>query len=238
MSLADVEALRDREERGFEVISWHAKKLWDTRKWEVETDDQALLLSRLLRANQHHYLLLLHEALERAVPDVLLQFLSPEYADERTEFVGLDPTTLRFEHMVKTPRQDTYARSQGARMVRIAFASLTLYVTKTDRKVYFVDPPLLHRALAVVDAALARAAESPGSWREELREILAVDPAMQDIRLARLFRDGYKPPEDFSYVRDAFEAYMDRVAEILGRRFEEGRAERFGDEIAAVLGDV
>ena len=231
MSLADVRRLLALEEAGDTVVSWQARALWAACKHDVDSDEKALLLSKLLRVNQHHYLLLLHEAKECRLPDVLLQFLSPEHAEYRTQFEGLDPKTLQYTRLIRTPRQATYARSHGARMVRIAFDALDDYASKAKRNVQDVEEHLLEDAHAVVDEALAQAAAEASSMRDDLLEILELDAASRDVRLSALFSDGYRPKEDFGYVRRAFQTYLDALSAILARRFQEGRAERLGDEL-------
>jgi Alw26I/Eco31I/Esp3I family type II restriction endonuclease len=231
MSLRDVERLSELEQNGEVVVSWQARPLWDRCKQKVKSDEQALLLSKLMRVNQHHCLLLLAQALDHGLPDVLLQLLMPEHSGYRTRFNGLDPSTLRYTGITRRRRQDTYARSQGARMVRIAFGALKEYASKIKRKVHFVDEHVLAPAQLKVDTALDKAARSSGEWREELVEILVLEPAVQDARLALLFRSGYKPPDDYDYVREAFNSYLDSLAAILARRFDEGRADRLGDEL-------
>lgn len=235
MSLADVRRLLELEDAGEKVVSWQARTLWDACKSDVASDEQALLLSKLLRVNQHHYLLLLHQATERGLPDVLLQFLSPQHAEYRTRLEDLDPTTLQYSSITRTPRQPTYARSHGARMVRIAFGALDDYASKAKRNVQYVQEDLLAEAQRHVDEALGRAARDDASWRDELVEILALEPAAQDVRLSHLFEHGYQPPEDFSHVREAFEGYMSSLADILKRRFAEGRSQRIGDELDDAL---
>ena len=93
MSLRDVEQLLSLEQAGNAVISWHAAALWDAAKERVRDNAGALRLSKLLNVNQHEFLRLLLRA-RAGVPDVLMQFLSPEYAELRVEFVGLDRSTL------------------------------------------------------------------------------------------------------------------------------------------------
>lgn len=231
MRLWNLEELLRQEARGQEVISWQARAFWDALKNEVKSDDQALLLSKLMRASQHHFLKKLSEAVDAGVPDVLLQFLSPEQASFRAEFPNLDRSTLQYDPPpALTPRQDTYAKSQGARMVRIAFSSLQEYAAKTARKVHYVDEQIVDDAAQRVARAYEDAAEMASSWRADLNEILSLSEDARDARLAALFEGGYKPVENFTHVREALEQYQQAVATVLVRRFHEGRADRLGDE--------
>lgn len=220
MSYADVAALNALEEEAEVVASWHVQALWDRCKAKVNSDDDALILSRLMRVNQHHYLILLSEIREGGLADTLLQLLSPEFAEQRTRFVGLDPLTLQYERIERTPRQDTYARSHAARMVRIAFQALDDYAAKTKRNLQLVDDALLEEPRAQLNQALETAETEPSSWREDLDEILDLDVATRDTRLATLFNGHYKPDVDFGYVRTSLEGYLDALAAVLESRFD------------------
>jgi Alw26I/Eco31I/Esp3I family type II restriction endonuclease len=236
MKLADVERLlelegelRDSDEK---TVSWQAAALWDRCKNGVRNDDAALFLSRLMRANQHVYLLTLAEiASAWGMPDCLLQFLQPERAEYRVEFDDLDPSTLSHGGYRRVPRQRTYARSQGARMVRIAFEALKLYAAKERRNVRQIDDPRVDDARGKLQAALVYADEEGGAWREDLNEILALDETLQDVYLAALFEDGYKPPDDFGYVRDALEEFFEAVADVLAEQFRAGTTDAIAGEL-------
>jgi Alw26I/Eco31I/Esp3I family type II restriction endonuclease len=229
MKLADVERLLEleREVAGDEpVVSWQARALWERCKSSVRSDEDALLLSRLMRANQHVYLLTLAEiAGPWGMPDCLLQFLQPERAEYRVEFDDLDPETLRHGGYRRVPRQPTYARSQGARMVRIAFEALKVYASKERRNVRRIDDPRVEEAHRKLEAALVFAEEEGGSWREDLNEVLALDEQLQDVYLSALFESGYKPPEEFAYVREALGAFFEAIAEVLAEQFAAGTTE-------------
>lgn len=220
MSYADVAALIALEETGEVVASWHVRALWNRCKGEVSFDEDALLLSRLMRVNQHHYLILLNEIRERGLADTLLQLLSPEFAEQRTRFIGLDPLTLQYERLERTPRQDTYARSHAARMVRIAYQALDDYAAKTKRNLQLVDDALLEEPRSQLNQAVEKAETEPSSWRDELKEILDLDVAARDTRLTTLFNGSYKPDVDFGYVRTSLKGYLDALSAVLETRFD------------------
>jgi Alw26I/Eco31I/Esp3I family type II restriction endonuclease len=232
MSLRDVEMLRALESEGAEVISWHAAALWNAAKEHVEDDAAALRLSKLLNVNQHEFLRLLLRARTAGVPDVLMQFLSPEYAEQRVEFIGLDRTTLRYEKIVRRPRQETYSRSKSARLVRIAFEALDEYGQKERRNVQAVPSDLLAEDNQRVNQAIG-AAQDASLWREPLVEALA--PALpsnvKENRLQELIGPGfYEPTHDYGYVRDAFERYMAKVGAVLASRLDDDHAIKLWDE--------
>ena len=143
----------DRES-GESVVSWQAREPWDALKGEVKDEDDALRLSRLLRINQHHFLAAVAWVAGAGAVDAVFGLLSPDYAENRYRFVGLDALTLTFERMVPTPRQDTYRRSKSARAVRIAFDALNAYGAGGTRNVQVVNEEVLASQIAVIEASL------------------------------------------------------------------------------------
>lgn len=233
MAMRDIDHLLGLQRDGIEVASWHAAPLWSATKNRVHDDAAALRLSKLLNVNQHEFLRLLLRARAAGVPDVLMQFLSPEYAEQRVEFVGLDRTTLRYRSIVRKPRQETYSRSKAARLIRIAFEALDEYAVKEKRNVQAVPPNLLEDQIREVGSALASARGDASEWREPLLEALDTDePAsVRENRLQELIGPGfYEPTHDYGYVRDAFARYMSKVGEMLAGRLDGDHAIKLWDE--------
>jgi Alw26I/Eco31I/Esp3I family type II restriction endonuclease len=231
MTYDDVRLLVVKEREIGSVASWQAEFLWNRCKLDVQTNDDAKRLSTLMRTSQHHYLHHLHEALIRGVPDVLLQFLDPSRAGEKVEFVNLDPTTLTYRAIRRTARNRTYARSKGARMVRIAFDALVEYAQRDHRNIQSVDQSLVSVASQRYSAALERAHGQPSSWRKDLLEILGEDLGPEDrtTRLESLFKGGYLPDKDYTFVRRALSELMDAYSEVLARRFANGDTVSWND---------
>jgi 5-methylcytosine-specific restriction endonuclease McrA len=226
MRKADVKRLLSLEAVGTEVTSWQAERIWDLVKFRVKDDPGALRLSKLMNVNQHQFLRLLLRARADA-PDALLQFLSPQFAGERVEFIGLDSQTLEYERIEHRPRQATYAYSKAARLVRIAFEALDDYATKPKRNVQTIPQDLLAAEDERVDATIARAGSDASLWRAPLTAALDIrEPAnVRDNRLTELLGAGrYEPDHDYSYLRRAFVDYMQRTGEILAERLDDDRA--------------
>jgi Alw26I/Eco31I/Esp3I family type II restriction endonuclease len=234
MSAADVDRLRELEAQGVTVVSWQAAEIWSRLKSRVDSDDGPLRLSKLMNVNQHQFMRLLLRA-RSVAPDALLQFLSPQFAEQRVEFIGLDPQTLRYDDIRRTPRQSTYALSKAVRLVRIAFESLEEYSRKENRNVQTIPPDLLKAADTQVDAAILRAQQDPSAWRAPLVDALGRDAAGCERRLRELLGPGsYAPQHDFAYLRDAFAAYMSATGKVLADRFDDRRAIKlWADELAA-----
>jgi Alw26I/Eco31I/Esp3I family type II restriction endonuclease len=226
MRMVDVERLIALEAEGIDVTSWQASAVWELLQHRVRDDEGALRLSKLMNVNQHQFLRLLLRACRQA-PDALLQFLSPGLAAERVDFVGLDPATLSYERIERTPRQATFAQSKAARLVRVAFEALDEYGTKQKRNVQPVPVDLLAAADAEVERAIARAARDPSPWRTPLGAALdpSKPPGRREGLLKALFAsDKYEPDHDFRYLRVAFADYMRATGEVLADRFNDARA--------------
>jgi len=223
MSHADVARLVQLEAAGLPVASWHAVPLWAASHPRVTNDASALRLSKLMNVNQHEFLRLLVRVRVAGAPDALLQFLSPGFAEERVEFVGLDRLTLRYDRIDRRPRQRTYALGKASRLIRIAFEALDEYARKPKRNIAIVPAELLVEEQAAIDAAVARARADSSDWREPLVDAINAPAAsVRENRLKELIGRGtYEPDHDFTYVRTAFEGYMTKVGEILAARLDD-----------------
>lgn len=230
MTLADVVELRDLENRGELVVSWQGRRLWDACKERVTTDEEALLLSKLMRILQHHYLASLQAALQVGAPDALLQFLHPEHALERVELVGFDPRRLTFESVRVSDRHDTYARMRASRITRVAFDSLKDYAAKPHRNIQSVAGDLVGGELEAFQEALNEALAQTSEYRARLIEILEAEQsqAVRDEKLARL-QEGARQAPTFPRVRDSLQALLDAYAARLVARFDRREAVAWDD---------
>lgn len=231
MSLSDVEMLRIREGRGEKVASWQIRSLWDRCKGSVKSDADALLLSKLLRILQHHYIMHLYEILKAGAPDALMQFLDPQQALSKVEFIGLDRNSLDFEEIKRVKRNDTYAHSKAARMIRIAFDALGDYAQKENRNVQAVESEHVDEALERFRESVKRAATEPSMLREGLIAVLELDgsPELRAAELRRLLAGRYSPDVDYDDVREALGELLDAYSEVLASRYGRGEAVGWDD---------
>jgi Alw26I/Eco31I/Esp3I family type II restriction endonuclease len=233
MSMRDVQHLIELEAEGIPVTSWHATPLWERARNCAQDEAGAVRLSKLMNVNQHEFLRLLLHARQMNIPDALMQFLSPQYAEEKVEFAGLNRVTLRYDSILRSARQETYIRTKAARLVRISFEALDEYARKPKRNVQVIPREDLVDVTEGVDLAVERAIDDPSTWRAPL--LAALDPAepatIRDNRLQELIGSGtYQPDHDYGYLRDAFERYVDGVAEVLAARLDDDRAIKLWDD--------
>jgi Alw26I/Eco31I/Esp3I family type II restriction endonuclease len=231
MSHRDVQELLTRESNGEAVVSWQAQRLWDLCKNDVNDDHAALLLSKLMRIGQHHYLESLHPAVEAGVPDCLMQFLHPEYAYFKPTFIDLDPETLRYTRLERIPRNDTYARMKAARVVRVAFEALQDYAQKPKRNVQAVSSELVRPEHQAYLDTLQRAAAEASLSRESLTEILRSEdgPDTRDNKIALLTAEtDFRCPWD-PEVRTELTKLTSAYADVLHVRFRRGESVSWDD---------
>ncbi|HEY7418465.1 MAG TPA: Alw26I/Eco31I/Esp3I family type II restriction endonuclease [Ktedonobacteraceae bacterium] len=213
MSLDDINTLLADEEAGEKVISWQVAFLWDQVKKSVSSDAEALRLSKILRINQHYYLMLLYRIYRAGYPDMLLHFLQPEYARDRVEFVGIIPGTFEYTTIKRTPRQTSYARSKAARMVRVAFDALEAYGQKANRNIHAVPEDLLDPIGQQLVAALKGCSAISAQYRAEFRQVLAGEDTDEerDQRIMHFLAGDYRPPQECEDVHDVILQYMETV---------------------------
>ena len=232
MDMRDVETLLELERAASALIggnaaSWQVRDLWDAGKVIVQSDADALRLSKLLGVAQHTYLGALVVVRGQA-PDALVQLLHPEYATAKPVFIDLDPTTLRHHGVRHESRPRAYALSQATRLVRIAFESLDQYRTKEHRNVPAIPPELMATQARALAAAAERAGSDPSSWRPALVEALASDSGAATVREGQLRRlieaqGFFTPTHDYSYVIDALHGYMSAANALLITRLDDDR---------------
>jgi Alw26I/Eco31I/Esp3I family type II restriction endonuclease len=145
MSKTDVVNLKKDEENGAIVVSHHAITVWDLLKKSVNSDDDALQMSKIMRANQHQYLMLLSKIKGAGHDKFLKNLLHPEYAKNRYEIIGFKGTDFSYEKLEVSKRQDTYSDSLEERMVRISLDALDEYSSKENRNPLLVEDKELEK---------------------------------------------------------------------------------------------
>jgi Alw26I/Eco31I/Esp3I family type II restriction endonuclease len=132
MTLGDVKTLINDEKQGDQVISWHSKYIWDKLKYKVKTQNDALKLSKLMRTNLHHILILFSKISENGYDKFLSQFLHPEYSFVDYKFVDFHPLTGP-RKILEKPLDSKNKEKNANRYVRVAFESLEKYKNIENR---------------------------------------------------------------------------------------------------------
>lgn len=217
----DVQTLIKEEKMGIPVASFQIKVLWEKCKNKINSNDDAGKLSKLLRINQHYYLLLLKEIYDLGHPELLLIFLHPELAEEKIEFVGLNGSNFSFEKIIRTRRADTYSKSKAARMIRIAYDSLDDYASKEKRNIHEVPKEIelssrekvIAVALSVIKKESTQDQKLGGEMFKALRNKLG--PEERAALLEKLFNGNYKPKIGLEEFKVAVKNYTDLIGAFL-----------------------
>ncbi len=165
ITLQDVKTLLEDEKKEEQVISWHSKYIWDLLKGRVETQNDALRLSKLMRANLHHILILFSKISEEGYDDFLEKYLHPEYSFMDYKFVNFRPLTGP-EKIIEKPWDSKNKKKNADRYIRIAFESLEEYknIENRNTKIWHSD-----KVDKLVDKLLV---ELAGNNLEQAEEIL------------------------------------------------------------------
>lgn len=134
----NVQTLLSREIADEQVISWHAKYIWDRLKSEVHNDDDAKLLSSVMLKCHQNVLFLFAQIYSETGDEFLRRYLHPEYAKFDYRFDNFNPLHLEQVIIKKTPLDSANKRSNQERYVRVAFGSLADFQEKDNRKTTFV----------------------------------------------------------------------------------------------------
>jgi hypothetical protein len=138
LTLDDVKSLIEDERRGDQIVSSHTKPLWDKLKNLVQTDEDAKMISNLMRSNLHKIMTTFSMIAENGHKEFLIKFfLHPEYALFQHEFVDFCPSTGAFSKILTTKATRTEHRRNAERYIRKSFEALELYKTKDNRHAFF-----------------------------------------------------------------------------------------------------
>lgn len=141
MTLRDVKDLLIAENRGEQVISWYAKMIWHLRKNDIDTDEKALRLSKLLRDNQRNAMVLLSYFWEQKCYLFLIYLMELGHADKKISFTNLriEDFVTRFDRIVIDEKKSAYSLEQKYRRLKVGFEALSVYKNKENRHLFMVN---------------------------------------------------------------------------------------------------
>ena len=155
MTLSDIKDLIMKEKEGGEVISWHSKYIWDVLKNKVNDERGALRLSKLMRANLHHILIIFSMISEKGFNDFLSRFLHPGYSYMDYKFIdfGLFKDRQKF---VKKPLSSKNKIKNAQRYLRISFEALEEYKQVKNRNTKIWKSKIVSLLINKVNSLLSR----------------------------------------------------------------------------------
>ena len=132
MTLKDIQALIMEEKRGEKVISWHSKYIWDLLKNKVHNEKEALRLSKIMRVNLHHILIIFSVISEKGFDNFLVNFLHPEYSYMDYKFLNFNPLKGS-RRIIEKPLSSKNKLKNAKRYLRISFEALQEYKQVKNR---------------------------------------------------------------------------------------------------------
>ena len=234
MYLSDVQKLIEAEVREEDVASWYCAPVWNRLKWRVETSDDAIKLSRVLRDNRHNAMMLLARLMldgHLVFLTTLLNLMYADYEYEMTDWWVDDKSTVYVNYSA-TPSTLEYARIKKARRIRIAFQALCAYAQKENRNGFVVDFPESDKAYADIDRAVTLF-ESP-HYYQDLNEMLLdeLDNGFTDAEMLKAVADGllcsssFEGDRHYQLANNAIGSFMDKVGERLTAMWNDPRYTR------------
>lgn len=133
MDFNDIKILLEDERNNQKVISWHSKYLWNKLKNKINSDRDALKLSKLMRIHLNNILLIFSEIYKDYGKEFLKKYLHEEYSFYDYKFENFHP--LKIDQLVtkKKPLNSKNKRKNADRYLRISFESLAKYQETNNR---------------------------------------------------------------------------------------------------------
>ena len=195
MTLKDVQTLLE-DEQSERVVSWHSKYIWDALKHSIKNDRDALALSKLMRRNLHHVLIVLTEIHIENHDDYLVRFLHPEYSFKDYTFVNFHP----FEpiQFIETETNDINNQRNAERYIRISYEGLEGYKNVNNRSSRIWNSIYVDKRIADLLKALGN---------KQPRE---ADEILEDI-----FKNlALQAQKEFAVIQNSFQVLSDQQASL------------------------
>ena len=231
LALQDVKDLIRLESDSTKVTSWFATPLWDLRKHDVDSEEEALRLSKLLRDNRQNAMELLHRVLKAGHYTFLADFLNLECADFSVEFEGLEINEDRgciteYDTLVRTERNTEYAREQKARRLRVAFESLYEYGEKENRQTHLISTPQVEKKTLAALSALEDKPEPVEKVDRELHDLFNQStgrPPEGRLREIGTHLTDMETPSSFQVAQQNMEEAMEEIGAELSSKWGDDR---------------
>jgi len=134
MTFNDVKSLIQDENNGEIVVSEHSKYIWDKLKHQVKNNQDALKISKIMRKNLHHILIIFAEIHKKGYDNFLIaNFLHPEHANFSIKFENFNPVDGTFSKMIKKSGNKKQYQNNAKRYIRKSLASLDKYCVVINR---------------------------------------------------------------------------------------------------------
>lgn len=174
MTFQDVQDLISAENKGLQVVSWYAKGLWDERKKDVDNEEKALRLSKMLRDNQRNAMMLLSQLFSKDSFLLLIYFLELKYAEYKVTFenLGTQNFITTYDSIKKVDRTTKYAVEQKARRIRIGMEALRSFQERENRHMFLIDKSSMEKTIESVHDKITKEAPEIIKLDNEVKSVL------------------------------------------------------------------
>lgn len=234
MYYSDVQKLIAAEQDEEDIASWYCAPVWNRLKNLVETPDDAVKLSRVLRDNRHNAMMLLERLMLDGHLVFLTTFLNLLYANYEYDISDwwMDDKSTVYVNFSVRPSTLEYSRIKKARRIRVAFQALSTYAQKENRNGLLVEFAGANALYAEIERA-ASAFES-SHYYQDLNEALAEELSedFSDAETLKNIADGlpcsdvFEGDRQYQAAKHAIDAYMDGVGKCLASMWDEPRYTR------------
>lgn len=234
MYYSDVQKLIAAEQDEEDIASWYCAPVWNRLKNLVETPDDAVKLSRVLRDNRHNAMMLLERLMLDGHLVFLTTFLNLLYANYECDISDwwMDDKSTVYVNFSVRPSTLEYSRIKKARRIRVAFQALSTYAQKENRNGLLVEFAGANALYAEIERA-ASAFESPHYYQdlnealaEELSEDFSDAETLKNIADGLPCSDVFEGDRQYQAAKHAIDAYMDGVGKCLASMWDDPRYTR------------
>lgn len=227
MTLQDVKDLIEAESQKIDIISWHSEHLWNLKKNDVDDEEKALRLSKMLRDNQRNAMIMLSYLYEKGAYTFLAYLLNLHYADFKVAFKNLKSENFRttFDSIIKEKRDTKYSSEQKARRLRIGFEALRSYKEKENRHLTIISENTLATCVNKVIKLFNEKAQEFKEIDKEIEAILILqDGIIPEMLLRELVN---RVPQNqivvFEEAKKILQLHMQSVGEYIANQWEADR---------------
>lgn len=234
MYYSDVQKLIAAEQDEEDIASWYCAPVWNRLKNLVETPDDAVKLSRVLRDNRHNAMMLLERLMLDGHLVFLTTFLNLLYANYEYDISDwwMDDKSTVYVNFSVRPSTHEYSRIKKARRIRVAFQALSTYAQKENRNGLLVEFAGANALYTEIERA-ASAFESPHYYQdlnealaEELSEDFSDAETLKNIADGLPCSDVFEGDRQYQAAKHAIDAYMDGVGKRLASMWDDPRYTR------------
>jgi Alw26I/Eco31I/Esp3I family type II restriction endonuclease len=235
MTYNDVKDLIRVEKCGERVASWYSKRLWDLRKADVNNDENALRLSKMLRDNQRNAMAMLSMLYEEKEFFFLIHLLELHYGDFKVNFENLriEHYITVFDSIIKENRNTKYSTEQKARRIRIGFEALRCFREKENRHLLLINEESMRNTVRAVVEILKIRDVIIAVLNNRIESILLPKTGLiSEVELRKLIIQlPVNKIELFEECKSILRLEMGKIAESISKRWTDERYVRSSSEL-------